>query len=105
MVLSATETHSAVDYEANPQLIGFVPGATVTFHIFSQSANGVWVYPFAHNENWIPNFGAAFPLQAGWNAVTYMIPRSFGAVHGIGVQINGSAAHGGTLYLDAVTTQ
>jgi len=105
MVLSTTETHSAVDYETNPQLSGFVPGATVTLHIFSQSAGGITVYAFAHNENWIPNFGAAFPLRAGWNAVTYTIPASFGIVHGIGVQINGSGAHGGTLYLDAVTTQ
>src|SRR5215471_5080701 len=43
MILSTTETHSAADYEASPQLIGFIPGATVTFHIFSPSANGVSV--------------------------------------------------------------
>jgi Bacterial Ig-like domain (group 3) len=102
--VASAETHSAIDNETSSQLSGFNPGATVTLHIYNQNMSGVLVHPFLYNENWIPAFGQAVRLRLGWNTITYVIPKSFKAVRGVGVQINNTGAQSGTLYLDAVTT-
>ena len=102
IAIAAGETHAAVDNETASQLTAFVPGVTVTLHVFNSGVSGIVVYPFAYNEVWIPSFGAGVALGAGWNAVSYVVPASFHSVNGVGVQIDSLGGGTGALYLDAV---
>jgi hypothetical protein len=102
--ITPAETHSAVDNETNSELDAFRPGTTVTLHVFNAGVTGITVFPFAYNELWIPAFGSGVSLQPGWNLVTYVIPATFRAVNGIGLQINISSPQTGSLYLDAIST-
>ncbi|HYL99366.1 MAG TPA: Ig-like domain-containing protein, partial [Blastocatellia bacterium] len=104
LAVSSTETHSAVDVETAAQLAGFNPGTMVTMHVFNGGMNGIVVYPFSYNQNWIPAFGNGLPLKSGWNVVTFTIPGTFSTLHGIGLQVNNSQAQTGNLYLDTVST-
>jgi hypothetical protein len=105
MTVSATETHSAAANVTRADLAGFIPGAAVTLHVFSQRSAGIALYPFAFDQNWIPAFGPAVKLAEGWNTVTFTLPAGFKVVNGIGVQIDNPNAESDTLYLDAVTTK
>lgn len=101
--ITPTETHSAVDNETISELTAFTPGTTVTLHVFNSGMSGITALPFAFNEVWIPSFGSGVALQPGWNAMTYVIPATFHAVNGIGLQVNVSSPQTGSLYLDAVS--
>jgi len=105
MSVASAETHSAIANTTRSQLAGFNPGTTVTLHVFSATAAGLAVYPFAYDENWIPAFGGGAKLAAGWNAVTFVIPAGFKTVNGIGIQIDNPGGQGATVYLDTVTTK
>jgi hypothetical protein len=102
--ISSTEIHSAVDVESNGPLSGFNPGGSVTMHVFNSGMNGVVVYPFSYNQDWIPAFGSGFPLKSGWNTVTLGIPAAFTTVHGIGLQVNNPKAQTGSVYVDSIST-
>jgi hypothetical protein len=101
--ITPTETHSAVDNETASELTAFIPGTTVTLHVFNSGMSGINALPFAYNEGWIPSFGSGIALQPGWNTITYVIPATFHAVNGIGLQVNISSPQTGALYLDAVS--
>ena len=86
--ITPTETHSAVDNETTAQLTAFTPATAVTLHVFNPGMSGITAFPFVYNEVWIPSFGSGVPLQMGWNTMTYVIPTTFRAVNGIGLQVN-----------------
>jgi hypothetical protein len=102
--ITPAETHSAVDNETISELTAFTPGTTVVLHVFNSGMSGITALAFAYNELWIPSFGSGVVLQPGWNTMTYVIPPTFHAVNGIGVQVNLSNPQTGSLYLDAVGT-
>ncbi len=84
------------------KLASLLPGAEVTYRIFSPVARRLAAAPYVTDGDWRQHFAPGTALQPGWNTVTFTVPKVTG-IQELGLQVNNSNGWKGTVVVDAIS--